>query len=352
MANEAVKELTVKELFDWTGKLKRFMWSRWKLIILVVVLSGVIGVIYAWLKKPVYVAEITFATENETSSQLGIYAGIASQFGVDLGGGASGVFEGESLMELLRSRNMVEKTLLSPFERNQGELMVEVFLNEHYKNWREKTATKNIKFQNPPANSDRTRDSLMTKVYNAITKEQLQIERRDKKTNFITIQLKDNNELFAKKFVETLVNNAIKFYSDYKSKKARLTLGIIETQTDSVRRLLFGNISEVNTITDLNVNPLRQIARTGVQRKQVDVQANAALYGELLKNLELSRLALRKETPLIQIIDVPVLPLEKIKPGRLLTGLIFSLIGFFIITVILSVRFIATDSNFETSSSN
>ncbi|MGI8637486.1 MAG: hypothetical protein ACR2KZ_18980, partial [Segetibacter sp.] len=80
----------------------------------------------------------------------------------------------------------------------------------------------------------------------------------------------------------------------------------------------------------LNVNPTRQIVRTGIQRKQVDAQVNGALYTELVKNLELSKMGLRKETPLIQIIDTPMLPLQKKKLGRLLTGIIFAGLGFFL----------------------
>lgn len=342
MSSEGVKEITIRELASWMKKLSKYLWSKLLLIVLVVLSMGIIGIMYAWFKKPIYVAEITFATENDKSAQLGLYAGIASQFGLDLGGGgSSGVFEGESLMELLKSRKIVEKTLLSPTNENLAPLMVEIFLENHNENWRNKPVTKNMKFELYPEKENRSRDSIMTKVFETIVKKELIIERRDKKTNFITIQMKDNNEAFAKKFVELLVNNALQFYSDYKSKKARQNLNIIQNQTDSVRRNLFGNINEVNEISDLNVNPLRQVARTGAQRKQVDVQVNATLYGELLKNLELSRLALRKETPLFQIIDVPVLPLEKIKPGRFLTGLIFSFVGFFIIGVILIIRFIA-----------
>jgi len=41
----------------------------------------------------------------------------------------------------------------------------------------------------------------------------------------------------------------------------------------------------------------------------------------------LSRMALRRETPLIQIVDKPILPLEKKKPGRLLTGITYGFIG-------------------------
>jgi uncharacterized protein involved in exopolysaccharide biosynthesis len=39
----------------------------------------------------------------------------------------------------------------------------------------------------------------------------------------------------------------------------------------------------------------------------------------LVAQLELSKVSLRKETPLVQLIDRPILPLEKDKVGRLIS---------------------------------
>jgi hypothetical protein len=132
---------------------------------------------------------------------------------------------------------------------------------------------------------------------------------------------------FAKRFVEKLADNAIKFYTDYKTSKNLANVLILRRQTDSVKEMLFGNINDVASINDLNVNPIKQVLRTNGQKRQVDLQVNSALYTELLKNLELSELNLRKETPLIQIIDTPKLPLRNEKKGRLFTGIIFAFIG-------------------------
>jgi uncharacterized protein involved in exopolysaccharide biosynthesis len=77
-----------------------------------------------------------------------------------------------------------------------------------------------------------------------------------------------------------------------------------------------------------NANPERSILHTGSQKKTVDVQASAAVYAELLKNLELAKITLRKETPLIQPIDSPQLPLETEKPGKVLFPVLGAIIGF------------------------
>jgi uncharacterized protein involved in exopolysaccharide biosynthesis len=46
------------------------------------------------------------------------------------------------------------------------------------------------------------------------------------------------------------------------------------------------------------------------------VQANSAIFSELIKQTELAKVTLRKETPLIQVIDQPILPLPKEQFGK------------------------------------
>ena len=335
MENNREKQLSVIDLIITVKNITIFLFSKWKIILLIGIIGGLSGILYAWLKKPKYVAVITFFTEGESKSGLGMYASLAAQFGLDLGANGGGAFEGENLMEILRSRNLVKKTLLSTVDESSKTLMIEKYLsdNEISKDWDTDKKYRHVKFLPYPSVPERLRDSILDKVYEGIVKTELKIRKRDKKVDLIDVVIESGNEYFSKRFVEILTNNAIRYYTEYKIKKSSQNVAILQKQTDSVKTMLFGNITEVAQMNDINVNPLRQIVKTGVQRKQIDVQANSILYAELLKNLELSKLSLRKETPLIQIIDQPSLPLKKIKPGRLLTGIIFAVVASFLCIV-------------------
>jgi uncharacterized protein involved in exopolysaccharide biosynthesis len=338
MKERSSNEIPVSELLRNLADTLRFLTGKWLLILVTGVLLGLVGVLYAWLQKPDYIAQLTFVTENDKGSELGMYAGIAAQFGIDIGSGSGGAFEGDNLIELLKSRNLVEKTLLSstPSSRN---LLIERYLKNHdFRLKRLEDGSVPVVHFDENGNNSRVEDSILYKVYENIVKTQLEIERVDKKLNLISITMKDSDEPFAKEFTEKLSQNVIQYYTDYKSKRSRQNVQVLQKQTDSVRSMLFGNISEVAAMNDLNVNPIRQSVKTGSQRKQIDVQVNGALYGELLKNLELSKIVLRKETPLIQIIDAPKYPLKKKKLGRLLGGFIFSFAGVFLLVIVLIVR--------------
>jgi uncharacterized protein involved in exopolysaccharide biosynthesis len=81
---------------------------------------------------------------------------------------------------------------------------------------------------------------------------------------------------------------------------------------------LNGAITGVAVANDntFNLNPALNVRRAPSARRQVDVQANTAILTELVKQSELAKVTLRKETPLIQVIDSPIMPLHKERFGK------------------------------------
>ena len=144
------------------------------------------------------------------------------------------------------------------------------------------------------------------------------VGQKDKKIAIITIDVSSTNELFSKYFTESLVKEVSDFYVTTKSKKARENMDILERQTDSIRGALNGAITGVAVANDntFGLNPAMNVRRAPSARRQVDVQANTAILTELVKQTELAKVTLRKETPLIQVIDQPILPLKKEKFGK------------------------------------
>jgi len=319
-------EISMLILFENIRSIVRHLLSRWKFILLVAFFFGVGGILYAWFKKPVYTAEMSFVTDTEGKGGLSAYAGIAAQFGIDFGGGNSTLFEGDNLIELLKSRNMIVQTLLeSADSKAKGKLLVEYYLQSE--GLHDHPKIRNIEFSSFGSMDDRKRDSIIIQCAQNIVKNDLIIQKRDRKLSIIDLSVKSKSEFFAKRFAELLSENVISYYTDYKLKKSRQNVSILERQADSVRRILYSGIGSIAVINDLNVNPARQSLRTNSQLKQVEVQTNAALYTELVKHLELSRLSLRKETPLIQIIDSPMLPLKMKGIGRFYAGVVFAALG-------------------------
>jgi uncharacterized protein involved in exopolysaccharide biosynthesis len=318
-------EISLKELIqkiqDWIVYLK----TQWKLIIGIAVLGGIIGFVYASFQKPTYLATTTFVLEEDKGGGgLGGAMGLASSFGFDLGGGGGGLFSSSNIIELMKSRLVVEKTLLNPVQVNGKEISLADYyiqINELKEGWAKKPAVANISF---PVNADRTKfsleqDSILYGISSGLTKNNLVIEQEDKKVSIISLTVKTENELFSKLFCEQLLKETSDFYIETKSKKSRLNVDILQHQADSIRSELNSAITGVATASDnvFNLNPAFNVKSAPSKRRQVDVQANTAILTQLVAQLELSKVSLRKETPLVQLIDHPILPLEKEKVGRL-----------------------------------
>jgi uncharacterized protein involved in exopolysaccharide biosynthesis len=281
--------------------------------------------VYASFQKPNYLATSTFVLEEDKGGGgLGGAMGLASSFGFDLGGGGGGLFTSSNIIELMKSRLVVEKTLLNSVQVDGKEISLADYyiqINELREEWAKKPRLININF---PVNADRRKfslqqDSILQTISAGLTKENLVIAQKDKKVSIISLTVKTEDEFFSKLFCEQLLKETSDFYIETKSKKSRLNVDILQHQADSIRAELNSGITGVATASDnvYNLNPALNVKRTPSTRRQVDVQANTAILTQLVAQLELSKVSLRKETPLVQLIDRPILPLEKEKLGKL-----------------------------------
>ncbi len=317
-------EITLKELLLKAKEWYTYLLSQWKMIVLVGSIGALLGLGYSFYKKPVYTATLTYALEDGKAAGGGL-GSLASSFGFDIGGagGNSGAFSGANLMELFKSRAMVEQTLLAPVTQNNKTIsLAEMYIQEKKwrEKWDEKPKLKGLKFL---PNADKTKftraqDSIFGVIYNDLSKNALAIEQKDKKVAIGTITLKGTNEYFAQQFTLALTKTVTDFYVETKSKRAKENMNILVRQTDSIRAELNGAITGVAVANDntFGLNPALNVKRVPSVKRQVDVQANTAILTEIVKQAELAKVTLRKETPLIQVIDQPILPLPKEKFGK------------------------------------
>ncbi|HEU4788672.1 MAG TPA: Wzz/FepE/Etk N-terminal domain-containing protein [Flavobacterium sp.] len=339
-------EISLKELLEKVKEWYAYLLSQWRVIVLAGVIGAALGLTYSFIKKPVYTATLSFALEDEKSSGgLGGALGLASSFGIDLGGGGGSIFTGSNLTELFKSRTMVEQTLMTPVIVNGKAIsLAEMYIqnNEWRESWDDNPKFKNIKFLPNTKRKYFTRvhDSILGVIYQNLSKSSLSVAQRDKKIDIISMDVASTNELFSLYFCEALARQVGKFYVDTKSKKARMNMEILERQTDSIRTELNSAITGVAVATDntFMLNPALNVRRAPSARRQVDVQANTAILTELVKQFELAKVTVRKETPLIQVIDRPILPLPNDRIGKGL-GIIFGGLLFGILmTLFLSLR--------------
>jgi uncharacterized protein involved in exopolysaccharide biosynthesis len=341
LGNTDSDEISLKELILKLQEWWSYLIGQWKLIISVAFIGSLLGLGYAFTQKPIYKAEFSFVLEDEKGGGgLGGALGLASQFGLDVGGGGGGIFAGDNLLELMKSRSMVQKALLSPISVNgKSQSLADYYISFRgiRKGWEGKPQLANLSYS---INEDvfkfnRVQDSVLMAMHQEIIGNLLSVAKKDKKLSILQVEVKSEDELFSKAFTEALVSEVSKFYVETKTKKSTTNVAILQYQTDSVRNQLNRAISGVAQSNDAipNLNSARQVLRSSGQQRQIDVQANTAILTELVKNLELSKLSLRKETPLIQVIDKPILPLPVEKFGKVKGVLLGGFLAGFLVVI-------------------
>jgi len=320
----------IRKIQEWIALLKKNLF--W--LFLVSVLAGAAGVGYATYKGTTYTAELTFATAESESGGLGKLSAIGSQFGFDLGGGSSSAFGGENLLELMRSRRLVETTLFDSIVLKDGK---KVRLLERYL-MRNDTADS----ENPPVSfvgvNHRDscafrQDSALKEIYEIIIEEKLTTSVVDEDLAFKKVALNDEDEEFAKGFVEHLTENVTEFYLEVKTQQNKENIAVLEQKADSVKQELTQRMVSAAVLQDRSQYSVNAQNLVGLARQKVEVQLLTTMYAEVIKNLEITKTMAKHNEPLIQLIDGPEFPLEKTRLGKMKGGIMGFVLGLFLMSV-------------------
>lgn len=342
MTDTNKKELTLQDIAQTIQRWFRFIWSKWLIILIVGFLGGTIGLLYAWLSKPKYTGNLTFVLSSGKTNSL---ASLAGQFGFDLGFGNNDVFEGENIIELLKSRRIVKAALFHPMPDDSSITLFQYIIDKTKtaEKWsREKELSGVLPFPTNPLKLTPVQDSLVSEVHESLLKDNLSINKPDPKLGIFKVSTKSGDPKISCFLTTGVVDEASRFYIQTKTKTAKESLDMLQNEADSLRRLLGGTIVSTARESDktFNLNPGYQVERSAAQQGQFRATALATAYGEVVKNLEIAKINLQRETPLYQIIDTPTLPLKMEKPGRLLSSIIGGIVAGFIILLYLTIRFI------------
>ncbi len=333
-------------LIEIVSKLKQYwsyLLSKWVIICIFGFGGAAIGLLASFLTKPKYTAHLSFAlVEKSTGGGL---ADLASSFGYGgLVGGNNGAFSGDNLLEIIQSRYAVEKTLLTPVNyRGQNKNLVEVYIdfNDLRKKWQKKKKNKDLQQLSYPIGQkcesfNRTQDSVLFTIYDEFIKSQaLTVTRKNKKVSIVNVNFTSKDEMFSKLFVEQLMDQTYRFYKETKTSQSRSNINMMQHTADSIKGLYETALYKGAGFSQVNVNQALQFAAVPRIKQENNAQLYGTVYAEVLKNLETLKLDMARETPIVQIIDTPRLPLEKEKLGKIKGVFTGGILGGFLIVVYL-----------------
>ena len=335
------KEIELRDIIIALKEIKQELVSRSFKIGLFVFVFTLIAVLFNISQESRYKAELSFVVEDkQKSTPLSSVSGLASQFGFDFFSSSNSTFSQANIMELLKSRGVISKTLLRP---NTNDLFINNYISMYNLNsdWKNNKGLDGISFKNK---IEVKHDSIITMVWKKIIEDDISVEIRNDETDIIYLSFKSLDERFAKLFSENLIDEMSSMYIEYQTKQSTNTIDFLQNRADSVFNELEKAEEEFARIKDINQRIIKASGRLKELQLMRNVEVLNTMYLELVKNIEVSKLTLLNQTPIIQVIDRPTLPLEDTKLSPVLVFVISFVLSFLISVFYFVFRKMIADS--------
>lgn len=335
------KEIEIRDIIITLKEIKQELISRSFKIGLFVFLFSLTAVLINSFQDSRYKAELSFVVEDkQKSTPLSSVSGLASQFGFDFFSSSNSTFSQANIMELLKSRGVISKTLL---RSNNNNLFIQNYISMYNldSDWKNNKDLEGITFKNQ---IDIKHDSIITMIWEKIIEDDISVEIKNDETDIIYLSFKSKEEKFAKLFSENLINEMSSMYIEYQTKQSTNTIDFLQNRADSVFNELEKAEEEFARIKDINQRIIKASGRLKELQLMRSVEVLSTMYLELVKNIEISKLTLLNQTPIIQVIDRPTLPLEDTKLSTFLVFFISFVLSFLISVFYFVFRKMIVDS--------
>lgn len=346
MSAQPIKTVNLGDTVDDVQRFIRYLLTRLRLLLILLAAGIALALAYYWIQKPAYEANVSFILEEKSSGMGGGLSGLASQFGIDIGsltGGSSGLFAGDNILDILKSRLIVEKVLLTKIDSSKGAnspTLADRYLDfSHLKSkWSgQDPAWETFSFSNikPGQPHSLLQDSVLFVIYEKMVKKNLVADRLNKKGSIIQISVTSRDAIFSKCFSERLLEETKNLYIGIKTSVSAANVARLEKRADSLLGVMNARSYQAASQQILDANPAFKANAVPSEASQRDKMVAYAIYTEVMKNLEASRMALANQTPVIQLLDEAKYPLEnQAKPLWLL--LLIGLVGGFALGLLIT----------------
>ena len=339
------QEIQLKDILLKIKELKNEMLSNSIKIIFFIFLFVFVSLLLVSFQDSKYKAELSFVVEDkQQSAPLSSMSGLASQFGFDLFSASNSTFSQKNIMELLKSRGVVSKALMQKvLISSKSDFFISHYLSIYNldKDWGSHEDLKELSFNNKLSLKH---DSVITLIWEDIIENYLTVEIKNDETDIICLSFICQNAHFAKLFSESLISEMSRMYISYQTKQSSNTIEFLQNRSDSVFYELEKAEEDFARVKDINQRIIKASGRLKELQLMRNVEVLNTMYLELVKNLEVSKLTLLKQTPIIQVIDKPILPLKDTKISMSFTAIVSFLLALFISVFYVFLRKLVRDS--------
>lgn len=157
----------------------------------------------------------------------------------------------------------------------------------------------------------------------------------DKKTNVITIKVKDQDPLVAALMADSVKSHLQVVITDYRTKKARTDVDYMQKLFDEARRQYDKARQSYAAYADANQEVMLQSYKMKEEDLENDMQLKYNIYTQVVEQMQLAKAKVQEKTPAFTVVQSANVPVKPCSKSRLSTIFMWMIFGFFVRSVIL-----------------
>ena len=308
----------------------KIIWKEKVWVVLITLLFALGGVYYALTAREEFVSTGKILPEYQSKAGgLSQFAGLASLAGVDLSsaaGGGSDAVRPDLYPDVLNSTPFfLELLKIKVRTKDNKEMLFSQFYDNFVLDNDIKEKDTKIKF--PTSNqyiaiSYQTENNLkdlrkrISTVY-------------DKKTGLITVTVKLPDPVVATLITDYGMNFLTNYITNYRTEKSKRDLNFLAERLDAAKGKYFNNQAKKAQYSDQYQLSMMKLQTADLQRERIESEykISSSFYNTLLQKYEEAKLKVQQETPVIKVLEPPVVPNKRSEPKRAIIVLIATFLG-------------------------
>jgi uncharacterized protein involved in exopolysaccharide biosynthesis len=303
-------------------------------VVLITLLFTIGGIAYALFAREEFVSTGKILPEFQSKAGglggLAQFAGLASLAGVDLSsaaaGGGSDAIRPDLYPDVLKSTPFfLELLKIKVRTKDNKEMLFSQFYDTFVLD--NDIKEKDTKINFPTSNqyiavsyqTEKNLKDLRERIGGVI----------DKKTGLITVTVKLPDPVVATIITDYSMNFLTNYITNYRTEKSKQDLKFLAERLDAAKGKYYSNQTKKAQYSDQNQLSMMKLQSADLQRERIesDYKISSTFYNTLLQKYEEAKLKLQQETPVIKVLEPPVVPNKRSEPKRAIVVILATFLG-------------------------
>lgn len=308
----------------------KIIWKEKIWIILITLLFTIGGVYYALTAREEFISTGKILPEYQSKAGgLGQFAGLASLAGIDVSsaaGGGSDAIRPDLYPDVLKSTPFfLDLFKIKVKTKDNKEMTFSQFYDTFVLDNDIKEENTKIKF---PTSNQYIAVSYQTENNLKDLRERISAV-IDKKSGLITVTVKLPDPVVATIITDYSMNFLTNYITNYRTEKAKRDLNFLAERLDAAKGKYYTNQAKKAQYSDQYQLSMMKLQAADLQRERIESEykISSTFYNTLLQKYEEAKLKLQQETPVIKVLEPPVVPNKRSEPKRAIVVLLATFLG-------------------------